>query len=288
MDLRRFCSWTSVVDEERPSMDTVQRPLSAHLWLCLVAIGRPRPIWPPPLPRPRPDTTTYTNARCEGNCPHEEKYEKWKIEKILTWTIFCLKMHFVVSMVRSAGWRGALLFLSTKKILKSLCVFLSHLSRHIILSCDWLIIFLHRTSMSEHDACGMAYLHMSLWVRGMFLQLQRKRKRRRRERGRRDPEKRKGRGNVCVSVRVCGCVGGGGAKGRRAMQASWWLPYPVSISEYGNCDSSLVVTGVQKGQGTLCSLLCYTAFSLSILLHLAYCPVLSPLLLDWCFCWIPG
>lgn len=103
------------------------------------------------------------------------------------------------------------------------------------------------------------------------------------ERGGRDPEKRKGRGSVCV-----GELGVGVHKGRRAMQASWWLPYPVSISEYGNCDSSLVVTGVQKGQGTLCSLLCYTAFSLSILLHLAYCPVLSPLLLDWCFCWIPG
>lgn len=286
MDLRRFCSWTSVVDEERPSMDTVQRPLSVHLWLCLVDIGRPRPIWPPPLPRPRPDTTTYTNARCERNCPAWGKIWKMKNSENTKWTIFCIKRHFVVLMVHSAGWRGTLLFLSTKINLKKLCVFLSHLSRHIILSCDWLIIFLHRTSMSEHDACGMAYLHMRSWLRGMFLQLQSVRGGG--ERDRRDPEKRKGRGNVCVSVRVCGCVGGGGAKGRRAMQASWWLPYPVSISEYGNCDSSLVVTGVQKGQGTLCSLLCYTAFSLSILLHLAYCPVLSPLPLDWCLFWIPG
>lgn len=58
MDLRRFLSCKSVVDEERPSMDTVQRSLSAVFWLCLVGIGRPRPIWLPPLPRPRPDTTT--------------------------------------------------------------------------------------------------------------------------------------------------------------------------------------------------------------------------------------
>lgn len=49
------------------------------------------------------------------------------------------------------------------------------------------------------------------------------------------------------------CWGAGEHKGRGAMQALWWLPYPVSASEYGNSDRSLAVTGVQRGQGTLCS-----------------------------------
>lgn len=53
---------------------------------------------------------------------------------------------------------------------------------------------------------------------------------------------------ICLYV-----LGGGEHKGRGAMQALWWLPYPVSASEYGNSDRSLAVTGVKRGQGTLCS-----------------------------------
>lgn len=68
MERRRFFSWTSVVDDERPSMETVRRTPSTSaspsptLGLVLTAGGRPRPIGPPHLPRPRPDRTTCNRA----------------------------------------------------------------------------------------------------------------------------------------------------------------------------------------------------------------------------------
>lgn len=65
MDLSRFFSCISVVEEERPSMVTVQHSLPVTLWFCLVDGGRPRPICTPPRPLPQPDTTTYNQGGCE-------------------------------------------------------------------------------------------------------------------------------------------------------------------------------------------------------------------------------
>lgn len=65
MDLSRFLSWISVVEEERPSMVTVRHSLPGTLWFCLVAGGRPRPIGTPPRPLPWADTTTYNQGGCE-------------------------------------------------------------------------------------------------------------------------------------------------------------------------------------------------------------------------------
>lgn len=88
------------------------------------------------------------------------------------------------------------------KFKNAVCFHLAPL-RHAKLSHDWLIIFLHRTSTSEHDASSMAYLHLSSRVRAMFLQLQRKR------RWRRERSQKEKSGNMCE--RVCVCVAGGGA-----------------------------------------------------------------------------
>lgn len=54
-DISRFFSWTSVVDEESPSTDTMQGCglHSTTRRFCLFGIRRPRPIWPAmPLPLP--------------------------------------------------------------------------------------------------------------------------------------------------------------------------------------------------------------------------------------------
>ncbi len=207
MDLRRFFSWMSVVDEERPSMDTVQRSLSALLWLCLVDIGRPRPIWPPPLPRPRPDTTTYTNARCEKNCPHEVKKKKiqgWIERKTAEtdWTFHCLNRHVDVLILHSTVWRGAILFLSTKGNLKTLCVFLSHLSDtpsfHMI---DLSYFYI------EHQRQNMMHVAWRIFIwewEVCFFSC--------RGRGGRDPEKR-GEEVEGMCVCVCVCWGRGSIKG---------------------------------------------------------------------------
>lgn len=64
IDPSRFFNWYSVVDVERPSMDTVRRWFSASLWVCLAETGRPRPTFP--LPLPRPDTTTCTSSGCKN------------------------------------------------------------------------------------------------------------------------------------------------------------------------------------------------------------------------------
>ena len=80
------------------------------------------------------------------------------------------------------------------------------------------------------------------------------------------------------------CVlGVGEHKGRGAIQVKWWLPYAVSISEYSICDRSLVVTGVQRGQGTLCCpvLHCFQLVNTPA-------PVLLQLLLDWYIYSTPG
>ena len=65
IELSRFLSCVSVVEEESPSMDTVLDPPSGDVWVGLVGITRPRPIGlglavplPLALPRPRPGTTT--------------------------------------------------------------------------------------------------------------------------------------------------------------------------------------------------------------------------------------
>lgn len=164
MDLRRFFSWVSVVDEERPSIDTVQRSISAPFWLALVDTGRPRPIWPPPLARPRPDTTTYTNGRCEKHYAHEvqEKYGVGFRERRRIYRVN-------LSVLKQACWcfnpecnrvqRSYTVSQHKGKFNNSTCFLLAPL-RHAEPSHDWLIIFLHRASTSERDACAMAYLHL--------------------------------------------------------------------------------------------------------------------------------
>lgn len=51
---------------------------------------------------------------------------------------------------------------------------------------------------------------------------------------------------------VCMCWGWGSMEWG-AMQAYCWLLFTVSIRECSICDRRLMVTGVQRGQGTLCS-----------------------------------
>ena len=69
MDLSRFFSCTSVVEEERPSMDTVRGRLSGRRAApCLLAAPRPLPIWSAPA-RPRPCTTTC--GRTQGAAPSQ-------------------------------------------------------------------------------------------------------------------------------------------------------------------------------------------------------------------------
>ena len=61
MDCSRFLSCFSVVEEDRPSMDTVVGGSSGTFPLCLVAIIRP-PRATPPRP-PRPGITTWERER---------------------------------------------------------------------------------------------------------------------------------------------------------------------------------------------------------------------------------
>lgn len=230
MDLRRFFSWTSVVDEERPSMETVQRSLSAPLWLCLVDIGRPRPIWPPPLPRPRPDTTTYTNARCEKNCRHDRKIrgKGYKERRRKYFSFSCLNRHVDVLILHSTVWRGAIPFLSTKENFKN-TVFLSHLSD---------VPHFHMIDLSYfyigHQRQNMMHVawHIFIWAcewEVCFFSC------RGRGGGGRDPEKRGGRENMCACVlgrgsikreepckRHGGCLTLSASVSMVTVTAAWW------------------------------------------------------------------
>lgn len=178
------------------------------------------------------------------------------------------------TQVHSAVWR---VFWAQRQIFKILHVSLSHLSAlsriHMIDSSYFCIEHQHQNTMQ-------AAWHIFIWACEWEICCFSSRGGGRRGGGE-EEERRGASGNMSV------CVGGRGSiKGEEPCK------------RYGGCltlsapVSTVTVTGAWRWQacrearGPCVVPLCYTIFSLSILPHLAYCPVLLQLL-DWYVYWMP-